>query len=61
MVKTWIKQKFCLHNWEPVVILHKDVYSALGLRYAHCQCVCEKCGKRAIKDIILHGKFRHLQ
>lgn len=60
-MKNWLKQQFCRHDWEPTVILHKDVYNHLGLRYAKCHCVCEKCGKKAIKDILLHGKYQHLQ
>ena len=59
-MKNWFNQLFCRHNWEPVIILDKNVRSKFGLRYARCCCECEKCGKREQKDILLAGKYQNL-
>jgi len=52
-----LKQFFCFHQWEPVELI-EFYYNELGIRYARCKNICQKCGKEETKSHILHGNFQ---
>lgn len=40
-----IRQVFCIHDWNPIMLLDVDIYNKYNIRYAKCYSVCKKCGK----------------
>jgi len=54
-----LRQRFCIHDWEPVELVKFYCNKKSGISYAMCKSICKKCGKK--KDDVsymLRGEFQ---